>query len=109
MRAQVDRSPHATLDAVRIGGQGAAGAGDWQHVASYLALQDRWRELAQRWNALAPELGLEAVAADDPGGGVAACSQYVLYKRVKALAAEADSVDQEPRKRRALEPRRRSR
>jgi very-short-patch-repair endonuclease len=82
--AQARRS----LGAVRISGQVAAGAGDWQHVAAYLALQDKWRELAQRWNTLAPELGLDAVACDDPGGGVAACSQYVLYKRVKTLAAE---------------------
>jgi very-short-patch-repair endonuclease len=77
-----------TLDSVRVGGQVAVGAGDWQHVAGYLALQSKWRELAQRWNTLAPELGLETVAADDPNGGLAASSQYALYKRVKALVVE---------------------
>jgi very-short-patch-repair endonuclease len=82
--AQARRS----LGSVRVAGQVAAGAGDWQHVASYLVLQDKWRELAQRWNALAPELDLDPVAADDPAGGLAACSQYALYKRVKALVAE---------------------
>ena len=50
-------------------------------------MQDKWRELAQRWNALAPELELDSVAGD-PAGGVAACAQYAVYKRVKALVAE---------------------
>ncbi len=77
-----------TLNSVRVAGQIAAGAGDWQHVASYLTLQEKWRDLAQRWNALAPELGLDAVAADEPAGGLVACSHYALYKRVKALVAE---------------------
>jgi len=78
------------LDEVRVSGQLATGAGDWQHVAGYLALQKKWRELAARWNALAADLGLQRVAADDPGGGLAAYTQFLRYQRIKALvAAEA--------------------
>jgi very-short-patch-repair endonuclease len=84
-----------TLGSVRVAGQIAAGAGDWQHVASYLALQDKWRDLAQRWNALAPELSLDCVATDDPAGGLAAQSQYALYERVKALVAEEAALVQQ--------------
>ena len=32
-------------------------------MASYLVLQNKWRELAQRWNALAPSCKLSAFTA----------------------------------------------
>jgi very-short-patch-repair endonuclease len=79
------------LEQVRISGQGAALAGDWRHVANYLALQEKWRELAVRWNTLAPELGLEQVMHEAGREGVAAAEQFALYRKVAALVdAEAD-------------------
>jgi len=78
------------LEQVRVSGQAAVAAGDWQHVADFLALQQKWRELAVRWNTLAPELGLEQVTHEARREGVEAAEQFALYRRVAALV-EAES------------------
>jgi very-short-patch-repair endonuclease len=78
------------LDEVRIAGQAAVAADDWRHVATFLALQGKWRELAVRWNTLAPELGLEQVSHEAGREGEAAAAQFAVYRTVAALVrAEA--------------------
>ncbi len=92
------------LDSVTVNGRAPMDAGEWRHVANYLALLKTWRELIARWNALAPNFGLDAVSAGDlahsmaPGqlkGGMAAVSQFALCQKVKALVnAEGKLVQQ---------------
>jgi very-short-patch-repair endonuclease len=92
------------LESVSVNGRTPIDPGEWRHVDNYLALQRKWRELAARWNALAPEFGLDAVPAGElthsmaPGqskGGMAAAAQFALYRKVRALAtAEGKLVQQ---------------
>jgi very-short-patch-repair endonuclease len=58
---------------------------DWSHVARCLALQKRLRELALRWNALAPELKVERVNGAAPEHGLECAGLYGLYLKVKAV------------------------
>ena len=83
------------LESVTVNGRAPMDAEEWRHVANFLALQITWRELTARWNAVAPEAGLDTVPERDlahsmaPGqlrGGMAAVSQFELYEKVKALA-----------------------
>jgi len=71
------------LDSIRVLGNPPANAESWGHVAEHLALSKSLRELALRWNALTPELRLEAVPGDKPEGGLAAAQDYALYLKVK--------------------------
>ena len=81
------------LDSIRILGTSPADAEAWKHVSEYLSLLKRLRELALRWNAIAQELQLDAVAGDGPEGGFAAAQGYVLYLKVKALVkAEGELI-----------------
>jgi len=73
------------LNGVRVLGSPPADAESWQHVAKHLSLLKRLRELALRWNALAPELQLETIPGDRPGGGLAAAQEYAIYLRVKGV------------------------
>jgi len=73
------------LDSIRVLGNPPANAESWEHVAEHLALLKSLRELALRWNALAPELQLEAVPGDKPEGGLAAAKEYALYLKVKGV------------------------
>ena len=92
------------LESVTVNGRFPMDVGEWRHVANHLALQRTWRELIARWNALVPDLGLDAVPIGDlarsmaPGqlrGGMAAVSQFALYQKVKALVnAEGKLVQQ---------------
>ena len=75
------------LESITVNGHAPVDAGDWQHVSAFVALQRKWRELSARWNALAPDLGLEQAAADGPAGGVAAATQFAFYRKVQTLAA----------------------
>lgn len=73
------------LDSIRVLGNPPADAESWRHVAEHLALLKRLRELALRWNAIAPELQLEAVPGDKPESGLAAAQGYALYLTVKGV------------------------
>ena len=75
------------LESITVNGHAPVDAGDWQHVSAFVALQRKWRELSARWNALAPDLGLEQAPADGPAGGVAAATQFAFYRKVQTLAA----------------------
>ena len=92
------------LDAVAVNGRAPIDAGEWRHVASYLALLKTWRELTARWNALAAEVGLDAVPMTDlaqsmtPGGnrgGMAAVSQFALYQKVRVLVVSETRLVQQ--------------
>lgn len=71
------------LEAVRVINSEPTNAGDWQHVASHLALQKRLRDLAVRWNTLAQEVGIAKVQGSRPEHGIAAAQTFALYRKVK--------------------------
>ncbi|MCW5625944.1 MAG: hypothetical protein KIT73_14625, partial [Burkholderiales bacterium] len=79
------------LASLEVEGQAPSGADAWKHVSDYLAYQQRWRALALRWNAMAPEFGFTVLATDDPEQGTQAAAQYARYRSVRALA-EAETV-----------------
>jgi hypothetical protein len=83
------------LDCIRIVHSSPQGAEAWQHVARYLALLIRLRELAVRWNAIAQELSIEGVPGVEPEHGLAAAQEFALYREVVALVrAEATLCEQ---------------
>lgn len=71
------------LDNVRVLSNPPADAESWKHVAKYLALSKRLRDLAIRWNALAQELQIEMVSSDTPEGGMTAAQEFALFLKVK--------------------------
>lgn len=73
------------LDSIRVLGNPPSNAESWKHVAEHLALLKCLRELALRWNALAPEVQLEPVSGDKPESGLAAAQGYALYVKVKGV------------------------
>jgi very-short-patch-repair endonuclease len=81
------------VEAVRVSGQLPADTGDWKHVADYLVLQRKLRALGARWNAVAADLGLEPVRADNAHDVIHAASQFSLYRKVRMLVdAEGELV-----------------
>ena len=78
------------LESIRVLNSAPATAQDWQHVASYLALLKRLRELAVRWNALATELGISSQQGITPEHALNAAQDFALYRTITAIvAAEA--------------------
>lgn len=73
------------LNCIRVLGNPPADAEIWKHVAEYLTFLKHLGELALRWNALAPELHLEAVLGDKQEDGLAAAHCYALYLKVKVV------------------------
>jgi very-short-patch-repair endonuclease/phosphopantetheinyl transferase (holo-ACP synthase)/DNA-directed RNA polymerase subunit L len=73
------------LDSIRVLANSPDNAESWKHVAEYLELLKRLRELVLRWNALAHDLQLEEVPSDMPESGLAAAQGYDLYLKVKAV------------------------
>jgi len=92
------------LEQVLVNGQAPATPADWEHVQAYLGLLQIWQELVARWNALAPDLGLNLVGPEElrqglapgaPRAGMAAATQLALYRNVRLLVeAESRLVDQ---------------
>ncbi len=80
------------LASIRVLGKPPGDAGSWKHVAEYLELLKRLRELALRWNSLANELPLEAVQDDKPEGGLVAAQSYALYRKVKEVAVAESAL-----------------
>ncbi|MGQ0792811.1 MAG: AAA domain-containing protein [Deltaproteobacteria bacterium] len=80
------------LDSIRVLGHPPPNAESWEYVAEHLALLKSLRELALRWNALAPELQLEALPGDKPEGGLAAAQDYALYLKVKGVVKAEGEV-----------------
>jgi very-short-patch-repair endonuclease len=86
------------LESITVNGHAPSDARDWQNVCDYFALQKKWRELAARWNALAPDLGLHPAAADDPAGGLAAATQFAFYRKIQILAAIETALVEQTRR-----------
>ncbi len=84
----------AKLDAVEVAGQSPVAPADWQHVAAWLRLQLKARELVARWNGLAAELGLDAVPIEDPRSLALVLEEFTLYREVHALATEESALVQ---------------
>jgi len=83
------------LDAIQILGSAPASIDDWQHILRFIVLRKRFREVAVRWNSLAPELAIEPLAGAEPAHGVLAHGLYLLYEKVKAIVAAERSVTEQ--------------
>lgn len=80
------------LGAIQVLGSAPASNDDWLHVLRFIALQKQFRELAVRWNSLAPELAIEVLPGADPEHGIIAHGLYGLYEKIKAVVAAEQSV-----------------
>ncbi len=79
------REQRQRLEAIRVLGNPPKDSANWKHVASYLGLLRRFRELAVRWNALARELRIDTVSTDKPDGGIEAASNYEVFVKIKQM------------------------
>lgn len=86
------------LGAIQILGSAPASNDDWQHVLRFIALQKQFREIAVRWNSLAPELAIEVLPGAEPEHGLLAQGLYVLYEKVKAVVAAEHSITEQASK-----------
>ncbi len=86
------------IQAVQVNGLPPSSDKDWQHVADYVSMQRKRRELTARWNALAPEVGFKSVLSVDAHGGLSVRAQFVHYQNLRRLAHQqkelADKVAQ---------------
>jgi len=73
------------LRSVRVLGAPPSDSEAWAHVGSYLQLLKRLRALAVRWNAVASELQMDLVNANQAEGALVAERWYTLYLRIKAI------------------------
>jgi len=76
------------LGMVRVNGARPTEISDWKIVLAHLELQKAKRALTARWNALAPEIGLQTVLSADAKGRLSAESQLADYARLKQLVRE---------------------
>ncbi len=77
---------------MQVNGLPPVGEEDWQHVAAYVAMQRKRRELTARWNALGPEVGFKAVLSVDAQGGLSVRSQFALYQDLRRLAHQQEAL-----------------
>jgi very-short-patch-repair endonuclease len=73
------------LDAIQVLTSKPDSEEDWRHVLRFVALEKQFRELAVRWNSLAPELAIEALPGAEPEHGLMALGLYALYEKIKAV------------------------
>lgn len=71
------------LDIIRVINSKPDGIEDWAHVKSFVLHLKRLRELVTRWNALAPELQILAMPANDPAHALTAGEAFTLYQKVR--------------------------
>ena len=71
------------INAVQVNGLRPVTPQDWQHVADYVSMQRKRRELLTRWNALAPEAGFQSVLSVDAQGGLSVRAQFALYEDIR--------------------------
>lgn len=86
------------LGAIKILGSAPTSSDDWRHVLRFIALQKQFRELAVRWNSLAPELTIERLPGVEPEHGLLAQELYSLYEKVKLVVATELSVTEQASK-----------
>ncbi|MGD2140974.1 MAG: AAA family ATPase, partial [Burkholderiales bacterium] len=80
------------IQAVQVNGLPPANPEDWQHVAEFVSLQRKRRELTARWNALAPEVGFKSVLSVDARGGLSVRAQFALYDSIRRLAHQQKTL-----------------
>lgn len=83
------------LDAIQVLGSAPASNDDWQHVLRFIVLLKKFRELAMRWNSLAPELAIEILPGAEPKHGLLAQKLYALYEKVKTVVVVEQSVTEQ--------------
>jgi very-short-patch-repair endonuclease len=76
------------LDRVRVSGMPPRQPEDWRMVLEHLALRKKRHELTARWNALAPELGFQAVLSIEAKGRLSTTSQIAIYQQARILVTE---------------------
>ena len=86
------------LGTIQILGSAPETNEDWLHVLRFVALRRQFRELAVRWNSLAPELTIEPLPGVEPEHGLLAQGHYELYEKVKAVVASELSVTKQAAK-----------
>ncbi len=80
------------LDLVRVNGERPNEMAQWKLIQAHLDLQKARRALTARWNALAPEIGFQAVLSADAKGRLSAESQLADYARLRRLASEEETL-----------------
>lgn len=87
------------LGTIRVINSEPAGIEDWAHVKSFVLHLKRLRELVTRWNALAPELQILAMPANDPAHALTAGEAFTLFQKVrksveleKAVASQVQKI-----------------
>lgn len=80
------------LAQVTLLGRPPENAEGWTEVAQHLALQRTLRELAARWNSLAPELRIEPASGTEPRHGIDAYELYGMYLKVKESALAEQKI-----------------
>ena len=76
------------LDLVRVNGARPTEMADWKIVLAHVELQRSRRSLTARWNALAPEIGLQTILSSDAKGRLSADSQLADYAKLKQVVRE---------------------
>lgn len=71
------------LGMIRVVNSAPASIEDWEHVKLFVLRLKQLRELVTRWNALAPELQIAALPANDPAHALTAGEAYTLYQKVR--------------------------
>jgi very-short-patch-repair endonuclease len=80
------------LDLVRVDGARPTDMAGWKTVLGHLELQKTRRTLTARWNALAPEIGFQAVMSTDAKGRLSAEAQLASYVKLRHLVQEEDAL-----------------
>jgi len=79
------------LERILVLGKMPTSEDDWAHVDRYFSLQLELREIAVRWNAVAPGLEIDTVP-DDPKGALSAFQSYQLFLKLKDVVRTEDEL-----------------
>lgn len=71
------------LGMIRVVNSEPASIEDWEHVKSFVLHLKHLRELVTRWNALAPELQIIVLPANDPAHALTAGEAYTRYQKIR--------------------------
>jgi len=80
------------IQAVQVNGLPPTSEEDWKHVAEYVSMQRKRRELTARWNALAPEVGFRTVLSADAQGGLSVRTQFAAYENIRRVAHQQQEL-----------------
>jgi very-short-patch-repair endonuclease len=83
------------IQAVQVNGLPPSDRKDWWHVADYVAVQRKRRELTARWNVLASEVGFKSVLSASVQGGLSMSAQCTRYQNLRSLAQQQKALSLE--------------